>query len=55
MALIEQRRLSPEAVTTRVVEWNAAAAAYGEPAIKTRRPPNLSMVNASSTEAADLP
>ncbi len=34
MPLIEQRRLRPEAVTTRVVEWDAAAAAYGEPAIK---------------------
>jgi len=34
MPLIEQRRLSPEAVTTRVVEWDAAPAAYGEPAIK---------------------
>ena len=34
MPLIEQRRLRPEAVTTRIVEWDAAAAAYGEPAIK---------------------
>jgi hypothetical protein len=34
MPLIERRRLRPEAVTTRVVEWDAAAAAYGEPAIK---------------------
>jgi len=34
MPLIEQRRLRPEAVTTRVVEWDAAPASYGEPAIK---------------------
>jgi threonine dehydrogenase-like Zn-dependent dehydrogenase len=34
MPLIEQRRLRPEAVTTRVVEWDAAPAAYGDPAIK---------------------
>jgi len=34
MPLIEQRQLRPEAVTTRIVEWDAAAAAYGEPAIK---------------------
>ena len=34
MPLIEQRRLRPETVTTRVVEWDAAAVAYGEPTVK---------------------
>jgi hypothetical protein len=34
MPLIKQCRLRPEAVTTRVVEWDAAPAAYGEPGIK---------------------
>jgi len=34
MPLIEQGRLRPQEVTTRVVEWDDAPAAYGEPAIK---------------------
>jgi alcohol dehydrogenase len=34
MPLIEQGRLRPEAVTTRVVNWEDAPAAYLEPAIK---------------------
>src|SRR5207245_5760466 len=34
ITLTEQQRLRPEAVTTRIVEWDAAAAAYGDPAIK---------------------
>jgi alcohol dehydrogenase len=34
MPLIEQGRLRPQEVTTRVVDWADAAAAYGEPAIK---------------------
>ena len=34
MALIEQRRLRPEAITTRVVAWNDAPGAFLEPAIK---------------------
>src|SRR5438093_12108363 len=34
MPLIEQGRLRPEEVTTRVVDWEEAAAAYVEPAIK---------------------
>jgi len=34
MALIEQGRLRPEAVTTRVVDWNDAPGAFLEPAIK---------------------
>jgi threonine dehydrogenase-like Zn-dependent dehydrogenase len=34
MPLIEQRRLRPQEVTTRVVDWDEAPAAYGEPAIK---------------------
>ena len=40
MSLIEQGRLHPEEVTTRVVDWEDAQAAYAEPAIKlvVRRP-----------------
>jgi threonine dehydrogenase-like Zn-dependent dehydrogenase len=40
MPLIEQGRLRPEEVTTRVVDWEDAPAAYVEPAIKlvVRRP-----------------
>jgi alcohol dehydrogenase len=34
LPLIAQRRLRPEAVTTRVVDWEAAPTAYLEPAIK---------------------
>ena len=34
MPLIEQGRLRPQEVTTRVVDWADAAGAYGEPAIK---------------------
>ncbi|HXJ33810.1 MAG TPA: alcohol dehydrogenase catalytic domain-containing protein [Candidatus Eisenbacteria bacterium] len=34
MSLIQQRRLRPEEVTTRVVDWEEAAVAYLEPAIK---------------------
>ena len=34
MPLIEQGRLRPEAVTTRVVDWDEAPTAYLEPAIK---------------------
>ena len=34
IALIEAGRLRPEAVTTRVVDWDAAAEAFLEPAIK---------------------
>src|SRR3989475_1570622 len=34
MPLIEQGRLRPEAVTTRVVDWHEAPTAYLEPAIK---------------------
>jgi threonine dehydrogenase-like Zn-dependent dehydrogenase len=34
MPLIEQGRLRPGEVTTRVVDWEDAPAAYGEPAIK---------------------
>ncbi len=34
MPLIEQGRLRPQDVTTRVVDWDDAPAAYGEPAIK---------------------
>jgi alcohol dehydrogenase len=34
MPLIEQGRLRPQEVTTRVVDWDDAPAAYGEPAIK---------------------
>jgi threonine dehydrogenase-like Zn-dependent dehydrogenase len=34
VALIEAGRLRPEAVTTRVVDWDAAAEAFLEPAIK---------------------
>jgi alcohol dehydrogenase len=40
MPLIEEGRLRPAEVTTRVVDWEDAPAAYGEPAIKlvVRRP-----------------
>jgi alcohol dehydrogenase len=34
MPLIEQERLRPQEVTTRVVDWEDAPAAYLEPAIK---------------------
>ena len=34
MPLIEAGRLRPEEITTRVVDWEDAPAAYGEPAIK---------------------
>jgi alcohol dehydrogenase len=34
MPLIEQGRLRPQEVTTRVADWDDAPAAYGEPAIK---------------------
>jgi hypothetical protein len=34
MALVEAGRLRPSDVTTRVVEWEEAPAAYLEPAIK---------------------
>jgi len=34
MPLIEQGRLRPQEVTTRVVDWEEAPATYGEPAIK---------------------
>jgi hypothetical protein len=34
MPLVEAGRLRPAEVTTRVVDWEAAPAAYAEPAIK---------------------
>src|SRR3989442_10018978 len=52
MPLIEQRRLRPEAVTTRIVEWDAAAAAYGEPAITSSAEANHLGPQASADELA---